>query len=528
MLSLFVAEKAPSKWLVLISACLGLGLLTVDLFAVNVALPSMARDLEANLDTVQWVVSGYILMAAVLPIAAGRMGDIFGRREVYLVGLVLFVSSSVACAFASSIYVLIGFRLVQGTGAAIMQPATLSIVTNAFPERERGVAVGIWGGISALGLILGPVLGGVLVEGFSWRLIFLINLPIGLLALFMALRYIRTSRDESAPRLIDIPGVAVLSGALFLVMFAVTRGNAEGWGSPMIVGFIVTGAVMLPLFVLIERRSRFPLVDLSLFQSGPFVMACLATFLFAAAIFGSQPYTSLFMQSYWRFTPLEGGLAFLPSTVLIALLMPFSGIMGQRLGHRLRFIVMAGSISVALSFLYQSRLGVGDGYFGAFLPAFLMRGAGVGLFLSATLLAAVSAAPAAKSGLAAGTVTMFRNIGTSIGVAVLGAVYLHHVTAQYGDVYQGAEPNQVAELTAAASRFVPSGDGAVRLVSEQLIVDGFVLVSIACLVIAVVATIAASFIRYKSPAEQPDRTVTADVEVGQTASRITPVDEPIS
>jgi EmrB/QacA subfamily drug resistance transporter len=478
-------------------------MLMVDTFVVNVALPAMSRDLNARVDSVQWVVSGYVLMIAVMPIVAGRIGDIFGRREIYLTGLAIFVASSVACSLAPGLYPLIAFRLLQGGGAAIMQPTTLSIVTNAFPPEERGLAVGVWGGVSGLGLILGPILGGLLVHGDSWRWIFLINLPVGLVALFMALRFVRSSRDESAPRVIDLPGVALISGGLFLVMFAVTRGNAWGWGSEKTLACLAAGVALLPAFALVERRTRAPLVDLSLFRSQTFVMACAASFLFSAAVFGSQPYTSLFMQNFWGYTPLEGGLSFLPSTVLVAGLMPFSGVLGQRLGHRLRFVVMAGSVFVALSFLYLLRLQVEDRYVAGFLPAFILRGAGIGLFMSATSLAVVSAVPLAKSGLASGTLTMARNIGTSMGVALFGALYLHHVRAQAPDRFAAAPAEQVAGLTAAVARLAPAGDGALRAASEHLIVDGYILLAVACLLLTVVATVAASLIRHRALEDAP-------------------------
>jgi DHA2 family methylenomycin A resistance protein-like MFS transporter len=490
--------------MVLAAACLGLGMLMVDNFVVNVALPAMSRDLNARIDTVEWVVSGYVLMLAVLPIAAGRIGDIFGRREIYLAGLALFIGASAACSFATSVYMLIAFRLVQGAGGAIMQPTTLSIVTNAFPPQERGMAVGIWGGVSGLGLILGPILGGLLVHGDYWRLIFLVNIPVGGLALVMALRYVPSSRDEAAKRVVDLPGVALLSGGLFLIMLSITRGNSEGWGSPQIAGGFVLGALLIPLFVLVEKRSPAPLVDLSLFRSQTFVMACVASFLFSASVFGSQPYTSLFMQNYWGFTPLKGGLAFLPSTVLVAFITPFSGILAQRLGHRLRLLVMTASIAVALSFLYILTLDTSDGYVSGFLPSFVLRGIGIGLFMSATSFAVVSAVPLAKSGLASGTLTMSRNIGTSMGVAVLGATYLHFVRSEAPDRFAGAAPDQLARLTAGVSRLVPSPDAAFHDIASKLIVDGYVLVSVGCLVMAVIATVACSFVRRPAHAGGPE------------------------
>jgi len=500
--ALITPVPAPSKWLTLVAACFGLGMLMVNTFVVNVALPAMARDFDVELSTAQWIVSGFVLALGVLPIAAGRLGDILGRREVYLAGLVVFIASSLACAMARDVYVLIAFRVLQGAGAAIMQPATLSIVTHSFPVEERGMAIGIWSGVSGLGLIFGPVLGGLLVHGDYWRLVFLVNVPLGAFALIMAYRFVPKSRDDSAPRVIDWLGVVLLSTALLLVMFAVTRGNSDGWRSPLILGCFATGSLVFPLFVVVERASRYPLVDLSLFRGTTFVMACVSAFLFSAAVFGSQPYTSLFMQNYWGLTPLEAGLAFLPSTVLVAMLMPISGIMGQRLGHRLRLIVMAGSVSVAVSFLYLLRLAPDTRYVEGFLPAFVLRGIGIGLVMSATSLAVVSAVPLAKSGLASGTLTMARNVGTAMGVAVLGSFYLRYVDTETATRFPNTPAEQVSVVARGVERFVPATASAFRAASEQLIVDGFVLVSAVCVAMGLVATGAAFFIRHGGVAKQ--------------------------
>lgn len=492
------------KWLTLIAACLGLGMLMVNTFVVNVALPAMARDLQADLGTAQWIVSAYVLVIGVFPVAGGRLGDIFGRRKLYLLGLIIFIASSVAAGLAQAVYPLIAWRVLQGIGAAIMMPGTLSIVTQAFPAHQRGLAIGIWSGVSGLGLIVGPVLGGLLVHGDTWRPIFFVNVPIGLAALLMALAFVPESRDESAPRAVDWPGMVVLSSALFLLMFGVTRGNAAGWASPLILACLLGGAALLPIFALIEKTRRFPLVDLSLFKSGTFVMACFSAFLFSAAVFGSQPYTSLFMQNYWGMTPLQAGLGFLPSTVLVAFLMPFSGALGQRLGHRLRFIVMAGSVSVAVSFLYLLTLDVDSRYLDGFLPAFVFRGIGIGLVMSATSLAVVSAVPLAKSGLASGTLTMSRNVGTAVGVALFGALFLQYVDSEVPARLAGLPAAEVAAATTAADRFMASGSPPVFAVTEQVIVDAYVFIAAACALVSIVAMAAAGFIRHQSaPVQAP-------------------------
>jgi EmrB/QacA subfamily drug resistance transporter len=456
-------------------------------------------------------VSGYVLVLGVFPIAMGRLGDQFGRRRVFLAGLVVFVSASAACGAATSIGLLVAFRVLQGLGAAIMMPGTLSIVTQAFPAHQRGLAIGIWGGVSGLGLIAGPILGGLLVHGDSWRWIFYVNVPIGLAALVMTLRFVPESRDENAPRSIDWLGLALLSMSLTLIMFGFTRANRVGWTAPLIIGCFVAGGAALPAFVLVERRVRAPLIDLNLFRSGAFVMACLSAFLFSAAVFGAQPYMSLFMQNYWGFSALKGGLAFVPATALVALLMPFSGIMGQRLGSRLRLLIVAGSLSVLLSALALLRLDTGSGYTDGLLPSFLLRGVGIGLVMSATSLAVVSAVPLAKSGLASGTLTMARNIGTAMGVAIFGAVFMHYVDAEIPSRLPDAPPAQAIQVQAAADHFIPAGTGETRLVAGEVIVDGFVRIAIGTSLVIAIAAGASVFIRHRPTTSRTSRTASEPV-----------------
>lgn len=501
--AILAPPTAPSKWRTLIAVCLGLGMLMIDNFVVNVALPTISRTLHADLDAAEWTVSGYVLTLGVLPIAMGRLGDLFGRRRVFLVGLLVFVAASAACGAATSIESLVAFRVLQGVGAAVMMPGTLSIITQAFPPQQRGLAIGIWGGVSGLGLIAGPILGGLLVHGDSWRWVFYVNIPIGLAALVMTLRFVPESRDETAPRSIDWLGLVLLSTSLTLIMLGFTRANRAGWSSPQIVASFAVGALLLPAFIAVERRTRHPLIDLGLFRSGPFVMACLSAFLFSAAVFGSQPYTSLFMQNYWGFSALKGGLAFVPATALVAGVMPLSGILGQKLGTRLRLLVIAGSLCVLASALAMLRLNVDSTYVGGLLPSFLLRGLGIGLVMSASSLAVVSAVPLAKSGLASGTLTMARNVGTALGVAVFGAVFMHYVDTETSARLQQTPPAQVAQIRVAADHFVPAGSGTAHDVSESVIVAGFVRIALATSLVIGVATLAAFFIRHR-PATVPE------------------------
>lgn len=475
-------------------------MLMIDTFVVNVAFPAIGRDLHASLAAAEWTVTGYVLVTGIFPIAMGRVGDVFGRREVYLAGLVAFIAGSAACGFAQSIELLILFRVMQGLGAATMMPGTLSIITNAFPPQQRGLAIGIWGGVSGLGLIAGPILGGLLVRGDNWRWIFFINLPVGLVALAMAALWVPRSRDPQAQRTLDWRGLASLSAALFLLLFAVSRANDLGWTSPVILGCFAVGTALLPAFVLIERRVRHPLVDLTLFRSAPFVTACVSAALFSAAVFGSQPFTSLFMQSYLGFSPLQGGLAFIPATALVAVLMPVSGILGQRLGTRLRWIIIVGSVSVGVSFLLLLRIDTDSTYAGALLGPFIFRGLGIGLVMSASSFAVMSAMPVTKSGLASGTLTMARNIGTAMGVAVFGAVFLHSVDTNLPSKLeaQGLPAAQAQQIAARADHMVASGDGAAKDIAANAVVDGYLVIAVAGLGIVSLAAVAAAFIRPKA------------------------------
>jgi EmrB/QacA subfamily drug resistance transporter len=483
------ARAIPTKWLTLSAVCLGLMMLMIDSFVVNVAFPKIAQEFKSELATTEWIVSSYILILGVLPVAMGRLGDIFGRRRIYLYGLALFMLASIACGASQNIIMLIVCRIAQGIGAAIMMPGTLSIITQAFPPQQRGLAIGIWSGISGLGLIAGPILGGFLAE-YDWRWIFYVNVPIGALALVMALLFIGESRDENAPRSVDWLGLITLSLALFLVMFGITRGNNDGWTTPPILSCFVVGALLLGVFIAIEQRVRYPLIDLSLFRNVTFIMACLSAFMFSAAVFGSQPYTSLFMQNFWGFTPREGGLAFVPGTALVALVMPFGGIMGQRLGARLRWLIFAGSLLVVASFVYLFGLNAQSGYVDGFLPALVMRGIGIGLVMASTSFAVVSAVPMAKSGLASGTLTMARNLGTAMGVALCGTVFLHYLDSSLPT----ALPMAAAQ---AAEQFTVTGDAAVRPVVESLIISGFIYIAWAGAVLCSVATVAALFVRHR-------------------------------
>ncbi len=481
-------KRTPSKWLTLLAACFGLLMLYIDLFIVNVALPTIGHEFHAPLSTVSWTISGYVLMIGVLPMGVGRLGDIWGQRALYLAGLALFSMASLLCGLAPSITALIVFRVIQGIGAAIMTPGTLAIIIRAFPPRQHGLAIGIYGGISGLGLIAGPVLGGLLVQGGSWRWIFFVNVPLGIVALVMAVLFVPESKEATDAVPVDWPGLLLLSIGLLFLLFGFTRASDEGWMNVIVIGSCLAGIVMLALFVIIERRVRWPLIDLALFRNPPFVMGCLSFFLFSAALFGSQPYWSLFMQNTWGFTPLQGGLAFLPATGLIALFTPLTGLMAQWAGARRYTFLIVALLTIGLSFLYvMVTLTPQSDYAGGLLPTFLLRGLAIPVFSSFATLAVVSAVSMKQAGLASGTLGMARNIGTAFGVAVLSQVYLFHINTTL--------PSSLATSRVAADQFIASGKGASRLVVEGVILQGFKLTALTCLVLCVGAAIFAFFTR---------------------------------
>src|SRR5947209_5426100 len=483
-----MGKHMPSKWLTLIAACFGLLMLYIDLFIVNVALPTIGHDFRAPLGTASWTISGYVLMIGVLPMGIGRLGDLWGQRVVYLAGLALFSIASLLCGLAPSITALIVFRVTQGIGAAIMTPGTLAIIIRAFPPRQHGLAIGIYGGISGLGLIAGPVLGGLLVQGDSWRWIFFVNVPLGVVALVMAVLFVPASRVATDSVPVDWPGLLLLSSGLLFLLFGFTRAGDEGWTNMVVMGSCLFGIVMLVLFVITERRVRWPLVDLVLFRNRPFVMGFLSFFFFSAALFGSQPYWSLFMQNTWGFTPLQGGLAFLPATGLIALFTPLTGLIAQWAGHRLYVFLVLALLAIGLSFLYiVLTLTPESTYAGGLLPTFLMRGLAIPVVSSCTTLAVMSAVSTKQSGLASGTLGMARNIGTAFGVAVLSQVYLFHVNTTL--------PSSLATSRASADQFIVSGEGASRLILEGVILQGFKLTALTCLILCGSAAVLAFFIR---------------------------------
>jgi EmrB/QacA subfamily drug resistance transporter len=408
------------KWWTLGAMCFALFMIMLDNTVVNVALPSIQRDLHASISGLEWTVNGYTLSFAVLIATGGRLGDIFGRRLMFLIGVVIFSISSATAGFATESWMLVASRIVQGSGAALMMPATLSIITDAFPASERGKAIGTWAGVSALALAVGPVLGGYLTEAISWRAIFYLNLPVAAGAVMAALFAVRESRDPTVGREVDYLGVGALTAALTALVLSLIEGNSWGWGSPAILALLIGAAVLLTAFVVIERRVRNPMVQFEFFASRNFVGATLVAFVVSFAMLGMFFFLALYMQDVLGYSPLEAGVRFLPSTLMIVIIAPIAGRLTDRIGAR--WLITAGLSIVALALYGLTRI-TADTTYVDILPGFIGMGAGVALTMSPMSTAAMNAVEVSKAGIASGLLSMMRMVGGSFGVAATGALF---------------------------------------------------------------------------------------------------------
>jgi EmrB/QacA subfamily drug resistance transporter len=407
------------RWWTLGAMCFALFMIMLDNTAVNVALPSIQRDFDASLSALEWTVNAYTLTFAVLLVTGGRLGDIFGRRRMFLFGVVVFAVASATIGFSPSDGWLVGWRAVQGIGAAFMMPATLSIITNAFPPEERGKAIGTWAGVSAIALAVGPLLGGWLTEDVSWRAIFFINLPVAVGAVAVTLFAAHESRDETVDRSVDIPGIAAMTVALTALVFALVEGNSWGWGSAGILGLLALSVVALAGFVAIERRASAPIVDFEAMRSKQFLGANIVAFMVSFGMLAMFFFLALYMQNILGFSPLEAGVRFLPATVVIIFAGPIAGRLADRFGPRP--LMVTGLLITAVSLAWQSRVEVDTSY-GFLVGAFVLMGLGIGLVMSPMSMAAMNAVDRSKAGVASGTLSMFRMVGGTFGVAALGAL----------------------------------------------------------------------------------------------------------
>jgi EmrB/QacA subfamily drug resistance transporter len=416
-----IFAEETRKWFTLAAVSFGLFMIMLDNTVVNVALPAIQRDLGADLSELQWVVTGYALTFAALILIGGKVADAYGRRLIFVVGIAVFTAASLWCGLAGSSDELIAARVLQGVGAALMNPATLSIIAATFPSRQRGTAIGIWAGVSALALAIGPLVGGLLTEHADWSWIFFVNVPVGVLAIAASFLFIDETRDETHERL-DIPGLATSGIGLFALTYALIEANTYGWGSTRILGSFAVAAVTLVAFVLLERHQRAPMLPLELFRNRTYTGANLVVLLVALAMFGIFFFMSLYMQNILGYSAVQTGAAFLPMTVSIILVAPIAGRTSDRIGSR--GLMTAGMILVALQLVYFSQLGL-DATFWNLLPAFLVGGVGMALTMTPSAAAATRSVSVDKAGVGSAVLNAARQVGGSVGIAVMGAIVAH-------------------------------------------------------------------------------------------------------
>jgi EmrB/QacA subfamily drug resistance transporter len=422
------------KWWTLGAMCFALFMIMLDNTVVNVALPSIQRDLGASISGLEWTINGYTLSFAVLLATGGRLGDIFGRRRIFLIGVVVFALSSATAGLAPDATALVVSRIVQGVGAALMMPGTLSIITDAFPAHERGKAMGTWAGVSALALAIGPVLGGFLTEHVSWRAIFYLNIPVAVGAVAATLFAVRESRDTSVGREVDYAGVAVLTTGLTALILALVEGNSWGWGSLEIVALLAVAAVALPVFVAVENRVEAPMVQFDLLSDRNFLGAVVVALVISFAMLGVFFFLALYMQDILGYSPLEAGIRFLPSTLMIVGIAPVAGRLSDRFGPR--WLIGGGLLIVAASLFSFSGIAV-DSSYADLLPGFMLLGIGIAMTMSPMTSAAMNAVPVQKAGIASGVLSMFRMVGGSLGVAVTGAIFQGLVSSRLDSLLGG-------------------------------------------------------------------------------------------
>jgi EmrB/QacA subfamily drug resistance transporter len=412
------SETTTRRPWALLAVALATFMTYLDNNIVNVALPAIQRDLHLTTSGLEWIVSGYILVFAGLLLAGGRLADAFGRRRLFLIGLAVFTGASLVAGLAGSAGVLVAARAVQGLGAALVTPTTLAIISAAYPRpRERATAVGIWAGVGALALAVGPLLGGVLAQHASWGWIFEINIPVGLATLVLGAWAIPESREPVRRRL-DVPGLALSVVTLTALTWALIEGSPRGWTSAQVLGAFAVAAVAGVVFVVVEQHSTDPMVAVALFRDRVFSGGVVAMMLWAFGLFGIYFFTSLYLQGVLGFSPTEAGLAFLP----MALCMVTGAVLSERIARALGAARVVGSAMVlmGIGIATVSLLGAGASY-AALMPSFVVIGIGGGLTtpLTATILGAM---PGDRAGVASGLFNASREVAGLLGITVIGAI----------------------------------------------------------------------------------------------------------
>ncbi len=455
------ADAPPSSglrgnpWWTLVSVALGVFMVGLDGSVVSIANPHIAQSLGASLSSLQWITNGYLLALAVLLIFGGKLGDRLGRREVFLVGVVGFAVFSLGVAVIGSTDGVIAMRVLQGVFGAMLMPNTLALLRATFPDDKLNMAVGIWGGASASSAALGPILGGLLVEHVSWQSVFLLNLPVGLVALLLGVLVLPSSKDETAVPGIDLPGIVTLGIGMAATVYALIEAQTWGWTSGKTLGILIGGVVLLILFAVIEGRVRYPLLPLRLFKNRSLSISVVVVLIDFFAMYGVLFFVTLFLQNVQGFSPISTGVRVLPLSVLLIVFAPVGGVLTEKFGSRLPMAFGLGLMAVGLALMVTLHL---DSGFWALAPSLALIGIGLGLVITASSEAIVGNAPVNDAGIAGGLQSTALQAGGVLGTAILGSI----LSSQVGSVLvskltSAGTPTSVAKSLTSAKELVSEG-----------------------------------------------------------------------
>ena len=461
-LSIAPCSPAARRW-TLVAAILGSSLAFIDGTVVNVALPALQRELNASASELQWVMESYALLLAALLLVGGTLGDRYGRKRVFMIGVVLFTVASLACAASSTATLLICARAVQGAGAALMVPGSLALISSAFPPSERGAAIGTWSAFSGITAAIGPVIGGWLVDNYSWTWAFLVNLPLGVLLLAICLlRVPESTGGDTSP--VDLPGAVLATLGLAGVVYALIQAPEQGWTNPLVGGALVLGMAALSWFVMVERRSAAPMLPLALFGERNFAGANLLTLLLYAALGGGLFFLPLNLIQVQGMGATAAGAALLPFIAIMFVLSRWAGTLVDRFGAKLPLV--AGPAIAALGFALFMLPGVGANYWTAFFPAVCVLGLGMSVTVAPLTTTVMNAVGAERAGMASGVNNAVSRAAGLLAIAAFGILLAWAFNASLGNALAGAQlaPELVSAVLAQRDKLagiaIPGGTSA--------------------------------------------------------------------
>ncbi|TSD96111.1 DHA2 family efflux MFS transporter permease subunit [Skermania sp. ID1734] len=453
-----VDRRLVPLWLAMLAASLPMFMATLDNLVMTSALPVISVDLHASIGQLQWFVNAYTLCFATLMLSASTLGDRFGRRRMFLAGIALFTVASIGSALSTTPAMLIAARAFQGVGAAAVMPLSLALLAGAVPEAKRALAIGVWGGVAGLGVALGPVVGGAVVDGVSWQAIFWLNVPVAVVAIPLVLFALRESYGRPVP--LDVAGVLLAGGAVFASVWGIVHGNDDGWTSTNVGGSLIAAGVLFAAFIVREQRTNHPVLPLRLFRSRSFSIANVIGLAFSLGMFGAVFLLSQYLQIAMGYTPLQAGIRTLPWTAAPMVVAPIAGVLAPRVG--LRSLLVSGLTLQALALGWMALIVVPGVSYAEVVPAFIMAGVGMGLTFAPSATAVLADMPDADHATASSANSTLREIGVSMGVATLTAVFLGFggtlTPAGYVDGLRPALLAGVAAVAVAAiaALFMPS------------------------------------------------------------------------